>query len=648
MSSNQTAPNAPQPRQVGVLGTLNIPLAFGLLRLSTDGRPTEAEAVAVIQYALNLGVRVLDTADVYCLNHTDLHYGERLVRMALDFWNGPRNEVKVLTKAGLSRPKGKWAPNGRPEHLRKAVEGSLAALGVERLFLVQLHVHDPSVPFEETLGALAELQRAGKVEHLGLCNTTPGEMRQAARHFRITVVQNELNVFTRKSGADGTVAYAAKEGIPFLAYRPLGGQEKLARVGKDKTLNTLSTRHRVTPHQIALAAVLDAGPHVIPLVGATRPQSVLASVAATSSFLDQSDRTALAAKYSFAPSPEALFILNPPLAVSLTLPADAGPGEGPEVVLLMGIQGAGKSRLVAQYEQAGYVRLNRDVAGGKLEDLIPKLSELLASGQRRVVLDNTYPTRLSRAPVIAAAHAHGVPVRCRFLKTPAGEARINIVLRMLEKYGQPLGPEEMKTYGKTDPNLPPPAALTKWENSFEPPALDEGFGAVDVIPFNRITDAAHVEKGLLLDVDGTLRRTKSGELYPRHPDDVELIPGRREVLARWVAAGYKLFLVSNQSGVASGQLGHDAAVTAFLRTSELLQLPIAEVAYCPHPAFPVGCFCRKPMPGLGVYLMHRHRLDPKHLVMVGDMKSDADFAAAIGATYYDAEGFFGKNGPSPR
>jgi len=636
------------PRLTGVLGPLPVPLALGLLRLSTEGRPTEADAVALLHHALDLGVRLLDTADVYCLDHTELHYGERLVRRALDTWSGPRGDVRVLTKAGLSRPKGKWLPNGRPGHLRKSVDGSLAALGVERLFTLQLHAKDPSVPFEETLGTLAELQKSGKIEHVGLCNTTTSELRQASRHFAVAVVQNELNLFTRKSATDGLIALTAKEGIPFLAYRPLCGTAKAARLMKDKLVQTIAARHRVTHQEIALAAVLDASPNVIPLVGATRIASLRSSVAATQLRLTLNDRTGLSAKYSFAPSLEALAELVTPAPIPpASLATGAGPGSDPEVVLLMGIQGAGKSRLVQEYVDHGYVRLNRDISGGKLDDLVPRLQAILQAGERRIVLDNTYPTRLSRTRFIRAAHAHGVPVRCRFLQTPPTEARINIVLRMLERYGRPLGPEEMKTFAKTDPNLPPPAALAKWESSFEPPALDEGFSAVDLIPFVRASDPDHTAKGLLLDVDGTLRKTRSGELYPRHPDDIELLPGRQEVLTRWVEAGYRLFFVSNQSGVASGKLGHENAVAAFMRTAEMLQLPIAEVAYCPHPAFPVGCFCRKPMPGLGVYLMRKHHLSPEHLLVVGDMASDAAFAAAINARYYDAAEFFGPNGPRP-
>jgi HAD superfamily hydrolase (TIGR01662 family) len=648
-TSSPVRPKPLPPHSAGILGPLEVRLGLGLLRLATEGRPAEGEAIEVIHFALNQGIRVIDTAGVYSLGEADLHYGERLVRQAIDTWYGPKDEVKILTKAGLARPNGRWMPNGRPEHLRKAVDGSLAALGVERLFLLQLHARDSRVPFEETLAALAELQREGKVEHLGLCNVSPGEVRQAMRHFRVATVQNELSVLNRKSAADGLLALTREEGIPFLAHRPLGGYAKVARLVKNRVLAPLAERHKVTPHQIALAALVAAGPHVMPLVGATRVESLRSSLAAIDLAFDVSDRTALDLWYPFAPGSDAVTTLAPPVAPATlrTLTPNQGPGHEPEVVLLMGVQGAGKSELVGEYVEAGYARLNRDTVGGRLDDLVPRLAEHLAAGQTRVVLDNTYPTRSSRAPAIAAAHARGVPVRCRFLDTPLAEARINIVLRMLEKYGRPLGPDEMKALGKTDPNLPPPAAVARWVASFEPPCVDEGFAVVDTVPFVRRLDPTHTEKGLLLDVDGTLRRTLSGEIYPRHADDLELIPGRRETLARWVDAGYRIFFVSNQSGIASGQLARAAAEAAFFRTAELLQLPVNEVAYCPHPAFPVGCYCRKPMPGLGVYLMQRHRLSREHLVVVGDMSSDAEFAAGLGARYFDAASFFALNGPKP-
>jgi HAD superfamily hydrolase (TIGR01662 family) len=171
---------------------------------------------------------------------------------------------------------------------------------------------------------------------------------------------------------------------------------------------------------------------------------------------------------------------------------------------------------------------------------------------------------------------------------------------------------------------------------------------VEEIPFVRRPGRAGTVKGLLLDVDGTLRTTRSGEIYPREPDDVQLLPGRREALQSWVEDGYRLFFVSNQSGIASGNVSREAVDACFQRTVESLGLPISEIAVCPHPAFPAGCFCRKPLPGLGIYLKQRHDLAREHLVMVGDMASDAEFAAALGAKYYSAEEFFGRNAPAPQ
>jgi histidinol-phosphate phosphatase family protein len=230
-------------------------------------------------------------------------------------------------------------------------------------------------------------------------------------------------------------------------------------------------------------------------------------------------------------------------------------------------------------------------------------------------------------------------VRCIHLATPVREALINIVQRVLERHGRLLGPDDVKALSKTDPNLPPPSALTRWAACFEPPSVDEGFGAVEEVPFVRRPGEGKT-KALLLDVDGTLRRTKSGELYPTKPEDIEILPGRKEVLTRWINDDYKLFFVSNQSGVASEKVTAEAVEACFERTRELLEVSIEDVAYCPHSAFPAGCFCRKPLPGLGVHLVRKHQLALSELVMVGDMDSDEEFAAALGAKYFHADKFF--------
>ncbi len=630
--------------EYGIFGSLGVPLALGLLRLSTEGRPAQSDAIGVIHAALDAGIRVLDTADSYALDDRDLHYGERLARAAVDSWAGPREDVRIVTKVGMARPKGRWVPNARPEHLRRMVDGSLAALGVERLPLLLLHGNDPGTPFEDSLGTLAELQRAGRIEHLGLCNVDVPEILQAQRHFAVTAIQNELNVSNRKAAASGTLELARRIGAVFMAHRPLAGHAKTDTLEKNRAMAPIATRHGCSRHEAALATLLDAGPPLLPVVGATRIERIDSWRKALGLRLDASDRAGLDGKISLKPDEdgEALLAPTPARDGLRALEPGAAPGAEPEVVIVMGVQGAGKSTVVQRYVDAGFERLNRDLAGGKLDDLVPLLAEHLAAGRTRVVLDNTYPTRASRWPIVRAAHAAGVPVRCVHLATPVREALVNISLRLLERYGTLPGPDELKELAKSDPNLPPPMALARYAASFEPPQSDEGFGAIDEIPFVRHPTGplAGTAKALLLDVDGTLRRTRSGEIYPRDPDDIEILPGRQEVLQRWVADGWQLFLVSNQSGIASGNVSEAAVRAAFARTIERLGVPVVDLAFCPHTAFPAGCFCRKPMPGLGIALARKHGLAIDQWVMVGDMDSDADFARAIGARYVDAAEFF--------
>ena len=324
------------------------------------------------------------------------------------------------------------------------------------------------------------------------------------------------------------------------------------------------------------------------------------------------------------------------------LTAGEGPGDETEVVVVMGIQGAGKSSHVERYVSRGYARLNRDVVGGDLEGLVPKLGELLASGQRRVVLDNTYPTRASRYSVIRKAHAYGAPVRCLFLATPLDDAYANVVTRVLERHGRLLGPDELKELGKDNPNLPPPAAMARWARASRRRTSTRGSGwsrrSRSCGARGRISRA----RGSCSTSTGRSGGRRAARCSRVTPTTSSSCPGRAQVLRRWVADGYALFFVSNQSGVASGTITREAADRGFARTVELLGLPVAEVAYCPHPAFPVGCFCRKPLPGLGVSLIHRHRLAREHLVMVGDLDSDEGFARGLGARFVRADAFFGE------
>lgn len=244
------------------------PVGFGGMPLSTDGRPDESVGVQVIHAALDAGVRLIDTADVYCLSDDDLGHNERLVARALREWAGPRDEVLVATKGGLTRPGGRWERNGRPEHLRRACDRSLRALGVERIDLYQFHAPDSRVPFDESVGMLAELQRMGKVRWVGLSNVSVEEIEAARRQVEVVTVQNRLNPFFREVLADGVVAHCGRLGIGFLAFSPVGGGRLNKKLPGHPVVADIARRLDASPHAVVLAWVLAQGPTVFIIPGA--------------------------------------------------------------------------------------------------------------------------------------------------------------------------------------------------------------------------------------------------------------------------------------------------------------------------------------------------------------------------------------------
>lgn len=255
-------------------------IGLGAMPMSLEGRPSEAESVRVIHASLDAGVRLIDTADVYCIDHRDIGHNERLVARALREWSGKRDEVVVATKGGLERPNGAWPTNGRPEHLKRACDASLKALGVDAIDVYQLHAPDDEVPFADSVGALAELRRAGKVRHVGLSNVSVAEIREAEKLVPIVSVQNRCSPFDRSSFEDGVVEYCASRGIAFLAYSPVGGGHGKVRVADSAVLNRVGKRHGVSPFQVALAWLLAQSPVMLPIPGASKVKNAVDSAAA--------------------------------------------------------------------------------------------------------------------------------------------------------------------------------------------------------------------------------------------------------------------------------------------------------------------------------------------------------------------------------
>jgi aryl-alcohol dehydrogenase-like predicted oxidoreductase len=273
-------------RRVG--GTPVGAIGLGAMPLSLAGRPDEARSIRTIHAALDAGVTLIDTADAYCLGGSEVGHNERLVAKALASWPGGRHRVLVATKGGHTRPGREWGLDGRPEYLRQACEASLRALGVEAIGLYQFHRPDPKVAFVESVGALAELKAAGKVRLIGLSNVSVDQVRQARQLVEVASVQNEFSPRFRRS--EGELAWCAAERIAFLPWSPLGGIGRGRDLGgRHRAFAEVADRHGVSPQQVALAWELAKAPVVIPIPGATRPETITDSTAAATLRLSGAD-----------------------------------------------------------------------------------------------------------------------------------------------------------------------------------------------------------------------------------------------------------------------------------------------------------------------------------------------------------------------
>jgi pyridoxine 4-dehydrogenase len=259
-------------------------LGFGAMRITGQGvwgPPVDHDrAIAVLRRAVDLGVDFIDTADSY-----GPEVSEQLIAEALHPY--PDNLV-IATKGGFLRDgPGQWRPDGRPEHLRTALEGSLKRLRVEQIPLHQLHTPDPGVPFDESVGALVEMQKEGKIRHIGLSNVDADQVRRARQLTPIASVQNRYNTSDRHSEA--VIDLADDDGFAFIPWAPVGGHAP----GEGKALAEVAARHGVTPVQVAIAWQLARSPRMLPIPGTGDPGHLEENVAAAEIELTPADREQL-------------------------------------------------------------------------------------------------------------------------------------------------------------------------------------------------------------------------------------------------------------------------------------------------------------------------------------------------------------------
>jgi len=504
---------------------------------------------AVVGAAVEAGITVFDTARAYGEN-------ERLLAAALRA-AGAASSARIVTKGGMARPEGAWVPDGRAKAIRADCETSLAALAGLPIDLYLLHAPDPRTPWGTSVRSLARLADEGLVRRVGLANVNRRRLDEALELAPVAAVQVALSPFDDRALRGGVVERCEELGLALLAHSPLGGPKRAGRVDAEETL----------------AWLLGLSPVVIPIPGARRPETARAAAAAAAA----------------APSPRAR-------ARRSRIPARTDA----EVVLVMGIPGAGKSRVAATYTDRGYVRLNRDELGGSLRELAGALHERLVAGDRHAVLDNTYLTRASRNEVLEVATRHGAPVRCVWVDTPLAQAQVNIVERILDRLGALPTPEELRSLARREPGLLAPTSQMRAARELEPPSADEGFAEIEHVPFER--DSSGGAPGVFI-AASALRRGA------RPPGELADAP---HLVFDWG---------DEDLAPLAAQLG----------------TRVVETAACRHGGGPPTCWCRPPLPGLPLAFARAHGVDPSRSVLVGNGPPHRTLASALGAAYVAVE-----------
>jgi len=272
-------------RRLGRTGAAVYPIGLGAMPLSLEGRPPPEQACEVIRAFVEGGGTLIDTANAYCIDNSEMGHNERLIRDCVRRL-GVRDRILIATKGGLTRPQGRWETDGRPAWIRASCEKSLQDLGVACIDLYQLHAVDPKVPFTETLGEMIRLREEGKIRWIGLSNVDAVQLQTALRQVEIASVQNRCHVMAARDLANGLVDLCGRLGVAYIAHSPVGGHHGHVELARRPLMQELAARHGCTPYAIALAWLLAQGDHVIPIPGASRVQSIRDSLAATRIRLD--------------------------------------------------------------------------------------------------------------------------------------------------------------------------------------------------------------------------------------------------------------------------------------------------------------------------------------------------------------------------
>jgi diketogulonate reductase-like aldo/keto reductase len=492
----------------------------------------------------------------------------------------------------MTRPGGAWITDGRAKSLRADCEASLAALDGLAIDLYLVHAPDPRTPWKTSVRALARLVDQGLVRRVGLANVNRRQLDEALELAPVSAVQVPLSPFDDGAFRGGVVERCEEKGLTVIAHSPLGGPRRAGRLTRRPELVAVGDALDATSAEVALAWLLDLSPVVVAIPGARRPETARSAARAATLALDAGNREALARS------------LGGRRAARLEQSALR---DDADVVLIMGIPGAGKSRVAEEYVARGYRRLNRDERAGSLRGLAEALDDELSAGVRRVVLDNTYLTRAARSYVVEAADRHGAAARCIWLDTPLAQAQVNLVERLLERFGSLPTPEELRVLAR-QPGVLAPTSQMRTQRELEPPSIDEGWAEVEQLAFERMPPQGRTRAGVFvaaaaLRAPGWKRAVAGGDRDAPH------------LVFDW---------------------DPDVSIDALAPEVDALRTAVSapvEGALCPHAGGPPSCWCRPPLPGLPLTFARAHGIDPARSFLVGVSPAHRTLATTLGARY---------------
>jgi aryl-alcohol dehydrogenase-like predicted oxidoreductase len=569
-------------------------VGLGCMRLSTDEDRDDERALETIAEAVAVGITIFDTARSYARGTDELGHNERLLARALRA-SGGAETARIVTKGGMARVGASWVPDGRARTIRSDFEASLEALDGLAIDTYLVHAPDSRTPWRTTVRPLARLVDERLVTRVGVSNVNRTQLDEALELAPVAAVEIAVSPFDDTALRGGVVERCAERGVAVIVHSPLGGPRRAGGRARPGPLADIARAHGAGVAEVALAWLLGLHPELVVIPGARRPETVRSAVRAADLELDAAERARLDDAFGRLRSRRRA---GRPRRV----PADE------KVVVVMGIPGAGKSRVAAEYVERGYERLNRDERGGSLRDLATALDETLATGTRQVVLDNTYLTRAARSRVIEAAERHSLPARCIWVDTPLAQAQVNLVERLLDRFARLPSPDEIDELSRFEPGVMPPTRQMRALRELEPPSEDEGFGVVERVEFTRAPSDAKTTSGvfiaaaLLRDPDW---RAIVGAAEPRAP----------HLVFDWLPGG------------GTGELAPAAPELESVVTGPV------ERALCPHPGGPPRCWCRPPLPGLVLSFARQNGVDPARSLLLGTSSAHRTLARTLGARY---------------